>query len=127
MNLIERWTMTRPEQLMKAAGDPLRLSILKLLGRRAACVCEIQAILGIPQATASRHLATLRSAGLVHGVRRGTRVTYALAQASTREMRAFRRFLGEICGSDASSPQGRERQEAKRRGAGGHAGHGDGT
>jgi ArsR family transcriptional regulator len=88
--------MTRPEQLMKAAGDPLRLSILNLLRRRAACVCEIQAILGILQATASRHLATLRSAGLVTGARRGTRVTYALAEPSSRETRAFYRFLEEI-------------------------------
>ncbi len=66
-------------RVFKALGDPTRLRIVNLLARRPWCVCEIQAVLGLPQPLLSRHLAYLRSAGLVTSHRAGMRVRYSLA------------------------------------------------
>lgn len=56
--------------MFKAFADETRLRILNLLAHdKELCVCDIQAILGSSQPKVSRHLAYLRSAGLV-GVRR---------------------------------------------------------
>jgi DNA-binding transcriptional ArsR family regulator len=43
------------------------------------CVCELESILGLPQSLLSRHLAYLRSVGLVVDKRQGMRVQYSLA------------------------------------------------
>lgn len=51
--------------MFRAFADPTRLRILHLLTRGELCVCDIVSTLDIPQPTASRHLAYLRSAGLV--------------------------------------------------------------
>lgn len=51
--------------LLKTLADPIRLRILSLLGPGEVCVCHIHTALGVPQPTASRHLATLKRAGLV--------------------------------------------------------------
>lgn len=67
--------------MLKTAGEPTRLRLLGLLLRDAACVCDLQAVLKMPQPTVSRHLAALRAAGLVTCVRRGNRVLYSLARA----------------------------------------------
>ena len=42
------------------------------------CVCDLQRILGEPQSTVSRHLAYLKSAGLVADRRDGVRIFYRL-------------------------------------------------
>jgi ArsR family transcriptional regulator len=51
--------------VFRAFSDPLRLRIIHLLLEGELCVCDIEAILRVPQAKASRHLAYLRRAGLV--------------------------------------------------------------
>lgn len=43
------------------------------------CVCHLVAVLGVPQPTASRHLAYLRKAGLVVARRDGLWMHYRLA------------------------------------------------
>jgi ArsR family transcriptional regulator len=53
-------------QFFKVLADEARLKILWLLfNQRELCVCDIMEALGITQSKASRHLATLRHAGLV--------------------------------------------------------------
>lgn len=89
--------MTRLDELLKAVGEPTRLRLLNLLRQGSICVCDLQAVLKIPQPTISRHLAALRHAGLVQYVRNGTRVVYSLAPASTPQLRALRRFLNTTC------------------------------
>jgi ArsR family transcriptional regulator len=66
-------------RLFKALAEPNRLRILNLLLDEPFCVCEMEAILGLPQSLLSRHLAYLRSAGLVVDRRQGMRVQYSLA------------------------------------------------
>jgi len=62
-----------------ALADPTRLRILALLKDGEVCVCHIHASLGVPQPTASRHLAYLRKSGLVSARRDGIWMHYSLA------------------------------------------------
>jgi ArsR family transcriptional regulator len=62
-----------------ALSDPTRLRILALLGDDEVCVCHIHDSLGVPQPTASRHLAYLRRAGLVETRRAGIWMHYRVA------------------------------------------------
>jgi ArsR family transcriptional regulator, arsenate/arsenite/antimonite-responsive transcriptional repressor len=66
------------ELALKAAGDPTRTRILKLLERGGLCVCQVQAVLGLAPSTVSKHLAILKHAGLVEDRRDGKWIEYAL-------------------------------------------------
>jgi ArsR family transcriptional regulator len=66
-------------RMMKALGDEARLRMVALLAHGELCVCHLEAALGLPQWSTSRHLAVLRAAGLVEHDRRGTWVYYRLA------------------------------------------------
>ncbi len=65
-----------------ALSDPTRLRMLALIGKGEICVCHIHDSLGVPQPTASRHLAYLRKAGLVETRRAGIWMHYRLATFS---------------------------------------------
>jgi arsenate reductase/ArsR family transcriptional regulator len=71
--------MRQLEAALKAAGDPTRTRILKLLEDRELCVCQIQAVLRLAPSTVSKHLALLKASGLVDDRRDGRWVHYALA------------------------------------------------
>jgi ArsR family transcriptional regulator len=62
-----------------ALSDPTRLRMLALMAGGEICVCHIHDSLGVPQPTASRHLAYLRRAGLVETRRDGIWMHYRLA------------------------------------------------
>ena len=66
--------------LFRALSDRTRLRIMALLAQGEICVCEIHESLGIPQPTASRHLAYLRRSGLVEDRRQGLWVYYRLSE-----------------------------------------------
>lgn len=72
--------------LYQALADPTRLRMLAILADLAGgpgsalCVCHIHASLGVPQPTASRHLAYLRRAGLVDARREGVWMYYRLVR-----------------------------------------------
>ncbi len=74
-------------RLFKALGDETRLRIVALLAHGELCVCHIESALAVPQPTASRHLATLRNAGVVEPRRRGTWVYYRLADQADEDCR----------------------------------------
>lgn len=67
------------ELVLKAAGDPTRTRILKLLEGGALCVCQVQAVLGLAPSTVSKHLSVLRNAGLVMDRREGKWTEYTLS------------------------------------------------
>jgi ArsR family transcriptional regulator len=75
-------TAPQPSLLFRALADRTRLRIVNLLARGTLCVCDIQHILGQPQSSVSRHLALLKSAGLIRDRRDGMRTFYALADWS---------------------------------------------
>ena len=67
-------------RIMKALSDPNRVKVLKMLGKKELCVCEITAILGLAQPTVSKHLRVLEEAGLVESRKDGPWVNYRLVQ-----------------------------------------------
>ena len=81
-------------KVMKAAGDPTRVKILKMLQKRVMCVCEIQSALGTAQSTASKHLKILEDAGLVESNKDGLWVNYTLADG--RESPYAANLLGNM-------------------------------
>jgi ArsR family transcriptional regulator len=66
------------EHFFQALGDNTRLRILNLIGDQEICVCYFVEILGGPQPKISRHLAYLRSAGIVVGRREGKWMHYRI-------------------------------------------------
>lgn len=60
----------------KAAGDPLRLAILRLLGQGAFGVLELCHIFATKQSSMSHHLKVLAQAGLVSAQREGNSIFY---------------------------------------------------
>jgi DNA-binding transcriptional ArsR family regulator len=70
------------ELVLKAVADPTRTRILKLLEAGGLCVCQVQAVMGLAPSTISKHLATLKLAGLVEDRRSGKWIEYRLAEES---------------------------------------------
>lgn len=66
-------------EIFRILGQPNRIQILLVIARQDACVCHIEAVLGIRQAAISQHLMVLRKAGLVTTAREGRHVFYLLA------------------------------------------------
>ena len=52
-------------EIFKALADENRLRILNLLMNHSLCVCELETVLEMTQSNVSRHLAKLRSVGLI--------------------------------------------------------------
>jgi ArsR family transcriptional regulator len=81
------------EQYFKALGDANRLRILNLLLHGELCVCDIQHVLASSQPNVSRHLAYLRSSGLVLDRRDGLRIFYRLAEPKHGTKKRLFEFL----------------------------------
>jgi ArsR family transcriptional regulator, arsenate/arsenite/antimonite-responsive transcriptional repressor len=89
-------------EAFKAFSDPTRLRILGLLAGGEVCVCNIHECLGIPQPTASRHLAYLRRKNLVITRKEGLWVHYRLAPLDEPVMRVLMSAVTHVlCHCDA--------------------------
>ncbi len=64
--------------LFAALADPIRLRLLNLMDGREVCVCYFVEILKLGQPKISRHLAYLRSAGIVEARRDGKWMHYRI-------------------------------------------------
>ncbi len=92
--------MNAPD-LFGAFANPIRLRILNLLQeQKEICVCDLCEVLGELQPKVSRHLAILRSTGLVQVRTEGKWKFYGLTQSETplhrTLLRCVRSCLGEI-------------------------------
>lgn len=96
--------MKKTARLFKALSDETRLRILALLGEGELCVCDLMAILDLPQSTVSRHLAYLRNVGLVEDRRQGVWMYYRLTAAEDLLLREFMTALPEQL---TATPQGK--------------------
>lgn len=65
-------------RVVKALANPLRLKIIDQLDGEEKCVCELVDALGCDQPVVSKHLAVLKSAGLVTSRQEGNNVYYSL-------------------------------------------------
>jgi len=66
------------ERFFQALGDNTRLRLLNLMADQEICVCYFVEILGGPQPKISRHLAYLRTAGIVAARREGKWMHYRI-------------------------------------------------
>ncbi|MGE5516896.1 MAG: ArsR/SmtB family transcription factor [Bacteroidota bacterium] len=90
------------ETVAKAVADPSRARILKLLESGELCVCQITTVLDLAPATISKHLAALKTAGLLQQRRDGKWVYYRLAE---RELNPYApQFLALVRQSLADDP-----------------------
>ncbi len=83
------------ERFFQALGDKTRLRLLNLMGDQEVCVCYFVEILGDPQPKISRHLAYLRSAGIVAARREGKWMHYRIVMpAHNGAAQILRQALG---------------------------------
>ncbi len=87
--------------LLKAAGDPLRLEILRVLHNNAFGALELSDIFAMRQNAMSHHLKLLTRAGLVSSRREGTHIFYRRAPATDPLRR-------EILASVDTAPLGKQ-------------------
>ena len=66
-------------KVFRLLGQQVRIQILVIIGKQEACVCHLEAVIGIRQATISQHLMALKDAELVTPHRHGRNIFYRLA------------------------------------------------
>ena len=67
--------------IFQSLEDETRLRILALLlEEQELCVCDLMAVLQMPQSTVSRHLSHLRNAGWLRDRREGVWVYYSISK-----------------------------------------------
>src|SRR5258708_28038116 len=71
-------------RLFKSLGEETRLQIVAILSHGELCVCHLEEALRLAQPSVSRHLGTLRAAGVVESRRQGSWVYYRLARQADR-------------------------------------------
>ncbi len=76
--------MQQLAQTFKCLSDPIRLRILLLLKEEGElCVCDLMAVLKLPQSTVSRHLAYLKRSGWLDDRRGGLWMYYTISKGAT--------------------------------------------
>ena len=88
-------------QIYECFCDRTRLRILHLLMETPLCVCHFQEILEEPQVKISKHLAYLRTRGLVETSQEKNWVIYSLPERQPRELEANLKCLQDCVQSDA--------------------------
>ncbi len=73
-------------RLLYLIGQPARIQILAVIAHQEACVCHLEAVLGMRQASISQHLMALKKAGLVEAVREGRHVFYRLSNPRVTDL-----------------------------------------
>jgi ArsR family transcriptional regulator, arsenate/arsenite/antimonite-responsive transcriptional repressor len=107
-------------RIFKAAADPTRLRILRMLSAKPLCVCEVMHVLGMAQSTTSRHLTLLLNAGLVEALPGGTWTVYRVAaaekgSAAASVLDAVRRIpLNDAAKRDLAAAKGADRSRLCR-------------
>lgn len=71
---------------LSAIAPPQRVAILLAIGKGEACVCHLEAALGLRQAYISQHLMALRKADILQDRREGRYVYYRLKNASLLDL-----------------------------------------
>ena len=84
-------------EIFKALADPVRRKILELLGEGDMAAGDIASHFNITKPSVSRHLAVLKSSGLVSAKKNGQKIIYSLETEAVREiMRWFYNSFGNV-------------------------------
>ena len=77
--------VARITELFRLLGDPTRVRLLyALVEVGELCVCDLAAVVGVPETSVSHALRLLRTAGIVRTRRAGRMVFYSLTDAHVR-------------------------------------------
>ncbi len=93
--------------LFKILGDDTRLRIIGLLLKDELCVCDIESVLEISQANASRHLGKMKSSGILSSRKKAQWIYYSinkklltehpeLIEALASELKRIKEFKNDI-------------------------------
>jgi DNA-binding transcriptional ArsR family regulator len=93
--------------VIKAMAHPARLFMLEQLRNGEFCVCELAEMVEADVSTVSKHLALLKSAGLVRDRKAGLQVFYSLRCPCVLD------FMG--CIEAVLAEDGKDLREARRR------------
>ena len=79
--------ISKKAEMLKVISHPVRLCIIRGLLNEPGCnVNKITGCLGIPQSTVSQHLAKLKAANIVEGVRNGLEVNYYVINEDAKKI-----------------------------------------
>ncbi len=81
--------------IFKALSDETRLRILSLVLSGEMCVCEIEECLDLTQSNASRHLTTLKNAGILSCRKQAQWAYYRLSEEFCNENRELVHYLAD--------------------------------
>jgi len=65
-------------EVLKALAHPIRLAIMEFLSQEEKCVCDIVDYVGTSQSNISKHLSTMKQAGILSDRKEGLSVYYRL-------------------------------------------------
>jgi ArsR family transcriptional regulator len=94
-------------RLFLALANETRLELLRLIGNREVCVCELVEALRQPQPKISQHLACLRTAGVVQARREGKWMHYRIIPPPHPEAERILRATLAWLSEDKPKPSGR--------------------
>ncbi|MFA4873887.1 MAG: metalloregulator ArsR/SmtB family transcription factor [bacterium] len=98
-------------RIFKAAADPTRLRILRMLAVKPLCVCEVMSVLGMAQSTTSKHLRILYDAGLIEEIPGGVWTVYRFVRPQTRSVAAH--LLDLIKKAEPTEQSKRDEEQAR--------------
>lgn len=95
--------------MLKEISAPARIKILLAIGNQEACVCHLEAVLGMRQAYLSQHLMALRHAGILVTHRDGRYIYYRLAEPRILDViKATAATLGVMLDEHQTTPSGKK-------------------
>ena len=80
-------------EILKALADETRLRILSQIIKSEMCVCEIEQCLNLTQSNASRHLTTLKKAGILESYKTAQWTYYKISEEFVSENKELYDFL----------------------------------
>lgn len=78
MDIADHARYAARAEIIKALAHPTRLLFVQALADGERCVCELNELVEADVSTISKHLALLKSAGILQDEKRGARVYYSL-------------------------------------------------
>lgn len=79
--------------MLKALADETRIRILSIILEGDLCVCEIEDCLGLTQSNASRHLNTLKKAGILDSYKMAQWTYYKVNEQFIKNNEALYHYL----------------------------------
>jgi ArsR family transcriptional regulator len=106
MNISESNPFGETGAFFRLISHPTRLRIIQEIGQGEACVCHLEAQLGLRQAYLSQHLMALRDAGILDTERDGRFIYYRLTDPKILDIiQAAVRYTGSSKAAVISNQQ----------------------